>query len=66
MILIGDADDWTPAERCARWRNSVQTNGQVLQMKIYPGTRHGFDAPLPRTSLPAIMSGRIHRRWPTP
>jgi dienelactone hydrolase len=33
LILIGDADDWTPAERCARWRNSVQTNGHLLQMK---------------------------------
>jgi dienelactone hydrolase len=46
LILIGDADDWTPAERCARWRNPVRTNGQVLQMKTYPGARHGFDEPL--------------------
>jgi dienelactone hydrolase len=47
LILIGDADDWTPAERCARWRNSVQTNGHVLQMKTYLGARHAFDALLP-------------------
>jgi dienelactone hydrolase len=47
LILIGDADDWTPAARCARWRDSVQTNGHVLQMKTYPGAQHGFDAPLP-------------------
>lgn len=47
LILIGDADDWTPAARCARWRAAVQTNGHVLQMKIYPGARHGFDAPRP-------------------
>jgi dienelactone hydrolase len=47
LILIGDADEWTPAERCAHWRNSVQTNAHVMQMKIYPGARHGFDAPLP-------------------
>jgi dienelactone hydrolase len=40
LILIGDADDWTPAERCARWRDTVQTNGHILRMKIYPGARH--------------------------
>lgn len=47
LILIGDADDWTPAPGCARWRDAVQTNGHVLQMKVYPGARHGFDAPHP-------------------
>jgi dienelactone hydrolase len=45
LILIGDADDWTPAARCTRWRDTVQTNGHVLRMKTYPGARHGFDAP---------------------
>ena len=47
LILIGDADDWTPAARCAKWRNAVQTHGHVLQMKTYPAARHGFDAPRP-------------------
>jgi dienelactone hydrolase len=47
LILIGDADDWTPATRCVRWRELVQTNGHVVQMKIYPGARHAFDAPSP-------------------
>jgi dienelactone hydrolase len=46
LILIGDADDWTPADRCARWRAAVETNGHDLQMKIYAYARHGFDAPL--------------------
>jgi dienelactone hydrolase len=47
LILIGDADDWTPAERCARWRDLVRTNGRVLQMKTYPGAQHGFDGLVP-------------------
>jgi dienelactone hydrolase len=47
LILIGDADDWTPAARCTRWRDTVQTNGHILRMKIYPGARHAFDAPSP-------------------
>jgi dienelactone hydrolase len=47
LILIGDADDWTPAARCAHWVAAVQANGHVLQMKTYPGARHGFDGPRP-------------------
>jgi dienelactone hydrolase len=58
LILIGDADDWTPAGRCARWRNSVQSNGHVLQMKTYPGARHGFDAPLPPHSFAGHYVGQ--------
>ena len=44
LILIGDADDWSPAARCVRWRDATQTDGHVLQMKVYPGARHGFDS----------------------
>ena len=45
LILIGEADDWTPVDRCARWRDSVERNGHGLQMKTYPGALHAFDAP---------------------
>jgi dienelactone hydrolase len=45
LILIGDADDWTPVARCTRWRDAVRTVGHTLQMTVYPGARHGFDAP---------------------
>jgi dienelactone hydrolase len=45
LLLIGDADDWTPVARCTRWRDTVETNGHALRMKIYPGARHSFDAP---------------------
>ena len=27
LILIGQADDWTPARRRVRWRELVRTNG---------------------------------------
>jgi dienelactone hydrolase len=53
LILIGDTDDWTPAERCARWRAAVQSNGHALQLKTYSGARHSFDAPL----LPHFFAG---------
>ncbi|MBV9528092.1 dienelactone hydrolase family protein [Sphingomonas sp.] len=47
LILIGSADDWTPPDRCAKWRDEVQTNGHVLQLKVYPGALHGFDSSRP-------------------
>jgi dienelactone hydrolase len=47
LILIGDADDWSSTERCLRWREQVQTAGHALQMKVYPGALHGFDAEAP-------------------
>lgn len=47
LIVIGDADDWTPVTRCMRWRDSVQADGHALAMKVYPGALHGFDAPSP-------------------
>jgi dienelactone hydrolase len=50
LILIGEADDWTPVDRCARWRDSVERNGHSMQMKTYPGALHAFDAPrMPRS-----------------
>jgi dienelactone hydrolase len=51
IILIGDADDWTPVARCARWCDTVQTNGHTLRMKVYPGALHSFDASSPPHSF---------------
>jgi dienelactone hydrolase len=47
LILIGDADDWTPVERCARWRDAAVTSGHALQMTVFPGALHAFDALTP-------------------
>jgi dienelactone hydrolase len=47
LILIGEADDWTPVDRCARWRDAVERNGHSVHMKTYPGALHAFDTPAP-------------------
>jgi dienelactone hydrolase len=39
LILIGSADDWTPASRC--------TGAAGTNLKVYPGATHAFDAPRP-------------------
>ncbi|MBV9785917.1 MAG: dienelactone hydrolase family protein [Acidisphaera sp.] len=47
LILIGDADDWTPYEPCVRFQQNLVGNGHTLAMKIYPGALHSFDSELP-------------------
>lgn len=42
-ILIGEADDWTPAENCRRLAASAQQAGHPVTIKTYPGAHHGFD-----------------------
>ncbi len=44
LILIGDQDDWTPAEPCRRLAESAQAQGVPVEIKIYPGARHSFDS----------------------
>lgn len=42
LILVGDADDWTPAEPCRRLRDRHPGS---LSLVTYPGAYHDFDAP---------------------
>lgn len=58
LILIGEADDWTPAGRCAHWRDLAQANGHRLVLKTYAGALHGFDAPAAPHSYAGHFVGR--------
>jgi dienelactone hydrolase len=60
LILIGDNDEWTPVARCERWRDQVAPNGHTLQMKVYPGARHAFDA----LAMPHYFAGHYIGRDP--
>jgi dienelactone hydrolase len=42
LILIGEADDWTPASRCIEMMPQGQAASGVT-LKVYPGAHHGFD-----------------------
>jgi len=41
LILIGEADDWTPADRCVSMMPKVE--GSSVTLRVYPGAFHGFD-----------------------
>ena len=47
LILIGEKDDWTPAEPCRRLAGAAQQAGYPLTIKIYPGAYHSFDSHAP-------------------
>jgi dienelactone hydrolase len=44
-ILMGDADDWTPAAPCTTFAARLKNNDQPASITLYPGAFHDFDNP---------------------
>jgi dienelactone hydrolase len=59
LILIGERDDWAPAQECRNmvdgrddWGVSRQRGqGVAVRLIVYPDARHGFDVPGLRTPI---------------
>jgi dienelactone hydrolase len=56
LIMIGDLDDWTPAEGCRLLAEggddygvSRRREGAPIKLIVYPGAWHAFDAPTLKT-----------------
>jgi dienelactone hydrolase len=47
LILIGEKDDWTPAEPCRKLTEAARAAGYPVAIKIYPGAHHSFDSSNP-------------------
>ena len=45
LIMIGDADDWTPAAPCKALAEAAWARGEAIDLKLYPGAYHDFDHP---------------------
>ena len=45
LILIGSADDWTPAEPCEALAERAKGQGDDVQIVTYAGAYHDFDHP---------------------
>jgi dienelactone hydrolase len=43
LILIGEADDWTPAERCRDMVAHARPESAPIALTVYPGAYHGFN-----------------------
>jgi dienelactone hydrolase len=44
FILIGEKDDWTPAEPCRKLTEAAREAGHPVTIKVYPGAYHSFDS----------------------
>ena len=49
LLMIGELDDWTPAERCVSLRDRLQgrKTGPPFELVVFPGSYHGFDGTEP-------------------
>lgn len=47
LILIGEKDDWTPAEPCRKLTEAARAAGHPVTIKVYPGAHHSFDSSNP-------------------
>ena len=45
LLLVGQADDWTPAEPCQRL--AAQASGRAVAIETYADAFHGFDSNAP-------------------
>ena len=43
LILIGDKDDWTPAESCRQFAAAARAAGRPVTLVVYPDAQHHFD-----------------------
>jgi dienelactone hydrolase len=45
LLLIGEADDWTPSAPCVALSGQVSARGEPMSIVTYPDTFHDFDSP---------------------
>lgn len=60
QILIGEADDWTPAAPCHRYAEALQQAGQTASITGYPGAFHDFDNPAGRLRVRADVPNGVN------
>jgi len=59
LILIGERDDWTPAQRCVDRTPPPGRSRLEVSLRVYPGAYHGFDHE--GSNGQVLGFGRIHR-----
>lgn len=55
LVLIGRADDWTPAKTCEQMVTGARGRSAQVSIITYPGAHHAFDHP----DLPLAVRSRL-------
>jgi dienelactone hydrolase len=58
LMLLGGADDYTPAAACLRYADWFRSKGVPVEVITYGGAHHDFDIPGPPRYLPDLQSAR--------
>lgn len=45
LMLMGDADDWTPPGPCEELTRAARARGEPVDLRLYKGAYHNFDHP---------------------
>ena len=61
LILIGDRDDWTPADNCRRLQAAGFTHPELVQAVYYPNAFHSFDNRAVGDRTITVADGKRHR-----
>lgn len=59
-ILMGDADDWTPAAPCVTFAARLKNNDQPASLTLYPGAYHDFDNPAGKLRVRADVPNGVN------
>jgi dienelactone hydrolase len=59
LILIGDKDDWTPAESCRKLQAAGFAQPGFVEAIYYPTAYHSFDSPAPYRIV-TVADGKSH------
>lgn len=60
LILIGDKDDWTPADDCRRLQAAGFARPDLVEIVYYPDALHSFDVNA-RERTVTVANGKTHR-----
>jgi len=58
LLLAGDKDDWTPADRCRSLVSGLQRSG-LVEAVYYPDAYHSFDSKVADRTVPGA-AGKLH------
>jgi dienelactone hydrolase len=61
LLLIGEKDEWTPANLCVQYVNTLQSPHETT-LKVFPGAHHVFDLEGIDSQGKGVIDGQLKDR----